>query len=86
MVDTTNTKCRTANPLADLPEAGASETVEITPAMVEAGERAIFASDVWPNLCLSEWSSDLAIAVYRAMEAARLTTRRLAKEVALRSR
>lgn len=60
-----------AKPLAiDLNDsrAGAPEIeIEITPDMIDAGERAIFSSDVWPDLCLSEWSSDLAIRVYRAM-------------------
>jgi hypothetical protein len=55
-------------------DAGAPET-EITPEMVEAGEKAIFASGVWPDLCVSELASSLADQVYRAMEAARCSMR-----------
>jgi hypothetical protein len=73
MVDTTNA-IASNEPVSDLSEAGAPE-IEITSAMIDAGERAIFASDVWPNLCLFGWSSDLAEQVYRAMEGARLTKR-----------
>jgi hypothetical protein len=50
---------------------GAPE-IEITPAMIEAGEREIFASGVWPSECYGDWSSDLAMRVYRAMASAGL--------------
>jgi len=45
---------------------------EVTPDMIEAGEKAILAFGVTPPLSTSGWASDLASAVYRAMERARL--------------
>ncbi len=59
-----------------VPDVSEATALEISPAMIEAGERAIFSSDVWPNLCVGGWSSDLAVAVYRAMEDARFPKRR----------
>jgi hypothetical protein len=35
--------------IVEAPEAGAPE-IEVTPAMIDAGVAAIFASDVWPGL------------------------------------
>ena len=56
---------------------GAPETdeIEITPTMIEAGEQAIFAFGVRPNLSTADWASALAGQVYQAMEAARCPMR-----------
>jgi len=66
MVDTTGAKASNAA-ASDLTEAGAPDEIEITPAMIEAGERAIFAFGVEPWLSTGDWASDLANQVYRAM-------------------
>ena len=69
MVDTTNTR-GSRKPLSPLGEAGAPE-IEVTPAMIEAGERAIFAFGVRPCLSTADWAASLANLVYQAMEGAR---------------
>ena len=48
-----------------------AKDIEITPEMIEAGEKAIFASGAWPDLATADWSSDLVDRVYQAMEDAR---------------
>jgi hypothetical protein len=67
MVDTTRDKDGKWA-ASDLSEAGApGNEIEITPAMIEAGERVILASGVWPDQCYGGWQTDLAIRVYQAM-------------------
>ena len=68
MVDTTHTIGSISSPQPIVAAAGAPD---VTPAMIEAGERAIFAFGMTPNLSTGGWASDLAIEVYRAMERSR---------------
>ncbi len=48
-------------------DAGAPE-IKITPEMIEAGERTIFAFGVRPDLSTADWAASLAEQVYQAME------------------
>jgi hypothetical protein len=48
-------------------DAGAPE-IEVTPEMIEAGERTIFAFGVRPDLSTAGWAASLAEQVYQAME------------------
>ncbi len=52
-----------------------NKEAEVTPEMIEAGERAIFAFGVEPLLSTAGWSASLAERVYRAMVLAGSTTR-----------
>jgi hypothetical protein len=47
------------------------DEIEVTSAMIEAGERAIFSFGVQPDLSTAGWACDLATEVYRAMVRAR---------------
>jgi hypothetical protein len=57
--------------MSENPENAGAPEDEVTPAMLKAGERAIFAFGVVPDLSTAEWASSLADQVYRAMEGAR---------------
>ena len=68
MVDTTGTKSSISNPLDDDSRDGAPE-IEITPAMIAAGEDAIWSEIGGSDLGPAFSASALAERVYRAMRA-----------------
>ena len=73
MVDTTDT--RGSMGVASASSGAGAPEVEITPAMIEAGEETILASALRPEVAEPSWAFSLAREVYLAMEGARCSKR-----------